>query len=167
MSDKILMRQEDGSYVLEMPQETQPRQAQLEQLGFVENIARTDIAGIPVGGALTGAVVIELLDKLVGSTIAGWGIWGNLVLAWAAKQFGSRWLGSRTADSAALLLTYAAVQPMVSDLLNKVWPGTVVEQPHALSGGGIPVSQSMASSSMEQMPATSSDYYAMAFARGG
>jgi len=53
-----------------------------------------------------------------------WGIWANIGLALVAKKWGGKYIGDKTADVVALLLTYEAVADYVTQLINKVMPPT-------------------------------------------
>jgi hypothetical protein len=103
--------------------------ANLENTGIaaLDKITNMEIAGIPVGAAALGAGLVIVLDRFVIAKLDPqnkWGIWANIGLAFVAKKWGAKYIGDKTADVVALLLTYEAVADYVTQLINKVMPPT-------------------------------------------
>lgn len=170
--NNVMEKQVDGTWNFVIPapesKDTQMlkqmgfQEAELQQLGFLDKFARTEVAGIPIGAAVIGAGITILADRIILAKLTEKSpemrTWINLGAALVVKQFGSRFLGSKTADVTALLLVYEAVADTVSNLINKVWP------PAALSAGqqvfGLPVATGQ-NVGVRQEP----DYYAKAWGR--
>jgi hypothetical protein len=120
------------------------------------------VMGLPLGEAAVGGAIALVLDRLVlGKLLAKYnsGTWGpfiNLGTAWVIKKYGSKILGSKTADAAALILTYEAVADWVTLGINSVWPATQKQTFNQPSGGG---------GAMRQFERVADDYYAAAMGR--
>ena len=79
--------------------------------GVLGGIAETDIAGIPVGAALTGALCAGVADgliamipmKLPSAVVRGAASWGMI-------EYGPRVVGTTAAQTAGLFLAYDALQ---------------------------------------------------------
>lgn len=155
---RLVADPETGEYKFEVtpPEAAKPPegQADLEQAGAISGLAKFQVFGLPLGAVGIAATTSILVDRLIGDRIAGWGTMGNLVVAWAVKQFGTRFIGAPAADATAFILVYEAVADTVQQWVNQAWPGGQA-QPKQTGGGG-----------MQQQPATSSGYYNYAFRRG-
>ncbi len=106
----------------------------MESPAFLDKITNFDLMGIPVGTAAVGSALAILVDRVVLAKVDPtnkWGSWANLAAAFVLKKYGGKFLGSKSADAAALILTYEAVADWVTMGLNKVWPGgATMQQPH-------------------------------------
>jgi len=127
----------------------------------LDKVTNMEVMGIPLGQAAMGGVLAILLDRIVlGKLLAKYnsGTWGpiiNLGVAFAVKKYGGKFLGNKTADATALILTYEAIADWVTLGVNKVWPTTsnqVFKQPAA-------------SGAMRQFESVANDYYAQALGR--
>ena len=176
MGNVILQRTEDGKYEVV---ETEANRAEMKQEGALvgnmesstfggigatlDKITGMQIAGIPLGEAAVGGALAIVADRLIIARIDPqnkWGSWANLGMAFAIKKFGSKFLGTKTADAAALILTYEAVADWVTQAMNKVVPA---------KGTSCQVfKQTMAahqSSAVNMASQVADDYYARAFGR--
>jgi len=86
--------------------------------GMLEGVAKSRIAGIPVGAAAIGALtagavdgVIGLVEGAVGATIPSWAVKG--AGAFAVVKWGGKLVGETAAQTAGLLLAYDAIQELV------------------------------------------------------
>lgn len=84
-----------------------------ERVGVLEPIAETEVFGLPVGAAVTGGLIAGLADGLLALipikapeiAVRGFG-------AFAMARWGPRWFGKTAANTAALFLTYDAIQSL-------------------------------------------------------
>jgi hypothetical protein len=182
MKNTILERQADGSYkIVEEPvanlhQDENSVKAVLATLGFTEEkikaltsntaelespafldkVTNFEVMGVPVGAAAMGSALAILVDRVAIAKLDPtnkWGSWANLGAAFVIKKWGGKFLGSKTADAAALILTYEAVADWVTMGLNKVLPNTVTAQQFQQSPG----------SAVSQASKVANNYYAAAF----
>lgn len=89
----------------------------------LDKVTSMQFAGIPLGEAAMGGVLAIVLDRIVIARLDPtnkWGSWANLAAAFAVKKYGGKFLGNKTADAAALILTYEAIADYVTTLVNKV-----------------------------------------------
>ena len=153
MSDQITMeKNKEGTWEIKLP-EVDP--AKLQQAGMLEGVARTEIMGVPIGGAAIGVALSSVVDSLVARFAPGQagfmtGTMGKLLLAYVTKTWLSRWVGSKTADAAAFVFTIDAIGGWVEQLLGGVL-GTVTQS----SGGSV----------LRQAEKVAEDYYGKAEAR--
>jgi len=97
--------------------------------GVLSNIARTEVFGVPIGAAATGALVAGVWDGISGLAS---GFIPNIP-DWAVKGVGAvvtiRWMpnlvGREAANVAGLLLTYDAIQSMfpIRDWVKNIFSG--------------------------------------------
>jgi hypothetical protein len=130
----------------------------MESPAFLDKLTNFDLMGIPVGVAAVGSALAIVVDRLVLAKVDPtnkWGSWANLAAAFAIKKYGGKLIGNKSADAAALILTYEAVADWVSMGLNKVWPtGATMNQ------AGM---QQNYSSAVNQATRVAENYYASAF----
>jgi len=120
----------------------------------VDKVTGFELAGVPVGAAAVGAAATILIDRFVIAKLDPtnkWGSWANLGLALVIKKWAGKYVGQKTADITALLLTYEAVADYVSQGINKIIPPKTT------------VSQMQQSSGLRQAEVHASNYYAKAF----
>lgn len=171
----ILERQADGSYKVseakaEMQQElpetlTAHMESSFGGIGAtLDKVTGMEIAGIPVGEAAVGGALAILVDRIVINKLDPtnkWGSWANLGMALVVKKWGGKFLGSKTADAAALILTYEAIADWVTMAINKVIPATGTSSQVFKQNFAAPASPSV----VAQASRVADDYYARAFGR--
>lgn len=125
--------------------------ADMEQVGgTLTGLAKTEIAGIPIGGALVGGTTAFVIDALTSRFLPQvQGSVANLAGAFLLVYVGKRFLGASAAKYGAMFLTYEAVRDWIEGALSPLVGG--FSQP----GGG----------TFEQKPAVTSNYYANALRR--
>lgn len=124
----------------------------------LDKVTGMEIMGIPLGQAAVGGALAILLDRIVIAKLDPtnkWGSWANLALALVVKKWGSKFIGNKTADAAALILTYEAVADWVTMGINKVWPTATSKQVFNQPTGG----------AMHQFNRVANDYYASILGR--
>ena len=125
----------------------------------LDKVTGFQLAGIPIGEAAMGGVLAILIDRIAIAKLDPsnkWGSYANLAAAFVVKKWGSKFLGNKTADAAALILTYEAIADWVTMGINKVWPTTQTQTFNQASGGG---------GAMRQFERVADDYYAAAMGR--
>lgn len=158
MSEAITMeKNEQGTWEIKLPESADP--AKLEQAGMLEGIGKTEIMGVPIGGAAIGVAISSLLDALVARFAPGQagfmsGTMGKLLLAYVTKSYLSRWLGTRTADAAAFVFTIDAISGWVEKLIGGVIGGIGLQQARMTQG-----------SVLHQAQRVVQDYYGQAESR--
>lgn len=91
----------------------------------LDKVTGMEVMSIPIGEAAMGGVIAILLDRLLIARVDPtnkWGSWANLGAAFVTKKFLGKFIGNKTADAAALILTYEAVADWVTQAMNKVLP---------------------------------------------
>jgi len=109
----------------------------MAKAGILSGVAETKIAGIPLGAAATGALVAGAADAVIGflpASIPGWAIKG--IGAFATLKWGANILGTVPAQTAALFLTYDAVQEFfdLRGLVSGLFSGIALGAPAAAAG---------------------------------
>ena len=110
-------------------------------VGALDKFAGTDFMGLPVGGAVVGIATSTVVSALVakfapagpGALLAG--TWGKLGLAWVAKQWLTKPLGSKTTDAMAFVLIVDAVSGWVKQMVGGLMGGLTLKQ--TMTGGAI------------------------------
>ena len=160
----IMERKAEGIYEIKFPEGTGiefpegTKVANLEQAGVLGGFAKTEIMGIPIGGAVIGVAMSSLIDALVarfgGQAAFLSGTMGKLILAWVTKQWGSRWLGKDVANAAAFVFTIDAVSGWVEQLMGNLLGAFSAKQTTPGQRGGV----------LDQAQKVAGDYYATKFA---
>lgn len=84
-----------------------------ERAGVLEGFTEMEVAGIPVGAAITGGVVAGFTDGVISLIpIKAPAILVRGLAAWALVRWGSRFIGTKAAQVGALFITYDAVQSL-------------------------------------------------------
>ena len=122
MNEVALVKQEDGSYKLSLPEQT----AEMEASGVLGGIADTKIWDIPIGQAAVGgfgAVVgSELIDGFMANQSSMVKGMVKLLVAGASVKWGSKLLGSTGSKAVALLLSYDGIRMIlpIDEYANKL-----------------------------------------------
>lgn len=126
-------------------------EATLERAGFLDQIMKFELGGIPVGQAVVGGFVAIFASELVDGFLSNWQPWqrglAKLGAAFVAGMWGKRLLGNTGAAAVVLLLTFDAVRDFTpidswADQLAERVTGTVTTA--GLAGaqtGGRPINQ--------------------------
>jgi len=137
--------EETGKYIVEEAEVTTlatTATAEMEATasGILSGVTRFEVMGLPLGSVAAGTGIAFVVDRLIGTRLAGWGPLGNLAVAFAVKRFGSKFLGSGVTDAAAFILVYEALADTIQGWLSGVIPGGMSQLGHsaplALSQGG-------------------------------
>jgi hypothetical protein len=84
-----------------------------EREGILAGIAETEIMGIPVGAAVTGALVAGVADGVMSLIpLKAPGVVVRGVAAWVTLQWGPRLFGTKAAQYGGLFLAYDAMQEL-------------------------------------------------------
>jgi len=124
MNEVALVKQEDGSYKLSLPEPEQT--AEMEASGMLGGITDTKIWDIPIGQAAVGgfgAVIgSELIDGFLASQSAMTKGLVKLVAAGASVKWGGKLLGSTGSKAVGLLLAYDGIRMVLplDEYANKV-----------------------------------------------
>ena len=113
--------------------------------GALDKFASFDVMGIPLGGAAIGVGTVSLVNWAVAKFIPSQakfltGTAGKLVLAFVAKKFLSKPLGSKTTDAMAFVLTISAVESYVNQLIGKLTGVTMVTMSQVKPAGSVATS---------------------------
>lgn len=115
-------------------------------MGQLADVAKWQIASIPIGAVAVGAAVGGIGDAAAGLVrgfapqAPSWAVKG--ALAWATINWGSKWLGKEAAQMGALFLTYDAVQELfnirqsVANIVGGLTGKVVSFSPPAFTGAG-------------------------------
>ena len=124
MNEVALVKQEDGSYKLSLPEQTAEMEA--SATGMLGGITDTKIWDIPIGQAAVGgfgAVVgSELIDGFMAEQTAMAKGLVKLLVAGASVKWGSKLLGSTGSKAVALLLSYDGIRMIlpIDEYANKL-----------------------------------------------
>jgi len=124
MNEIALVKQEDGSYKLSLPEPEQT--AEMEASGMLGGITDTKIWDIPIGQAAVGgfgAVVgSELIDGFMANQSSMVKGMVKLLVAGASVKWGSKLLGSTGSKAVALLLSYDGIRMIlpIDEYANKL-----------------------------------------------
>ena len=84
-----------------------------EKEGILAGVAETEIAGVPVGAAITGALTAGVADGLISMVpVKAPGVAVRGIAAWAMIQWGPRIFGTKAAQTGGLFLAYDAMQEL-------------------------------------------------------
>ena len=84
-----------------------------EREGILAGVAETSIAGVPVGAAVSGALVAGVADGLISMIpvkVPGVAVRG--IASWAMIQWGPKIFGTKAAQTGGLFLAYDAMQEL-------------------------------------------------------
>lgn len=139
-------KEKDTFQIVEGDQES----VDLEQAGVLTGISRFQVMGIPIGNAIVGGGIAFLTDQLTERFLPQvTGPTANILGAFAIMYVGKRFLGTSTAQAAAMFLTYEAIRDTLEGALGGIF-GAAQHNP----GGGL-----------DQKPATAGAYYDIAMRR--
>jgi hypothetical protein len=177
-----LERQTDGNYKLITEPETEARTVEMrqesveetlsrlginlvkensvtmEQPAFLDKLTNVEVGGVPVGAAAVGSALAILVDRLVLAKVDPtnkWGSWANLGAAFVIGRYGGKFMGRKSADAAALILTYEAVADWVTQAMNKIMPSTATINQAAMA--------QPRNTAVNQATKVAENYYASAF----
>ncbi len=108
----------------------------MEQPAFLDKLTNVEVGGVPVGAAAVGSALAILVDRLVLAKVDPtnkWGSWANLGAAFVIGRYGGKFMGRKSADAAALILTYEAVADWVTQAMNKLLPSTATYNQAAMA----------------------------------
>ena len=112
-----------------------------ERAGVLEGFTEMEVAGIPIGAAITGGVVAGFADGIISMVpIKAPAIIVRGLAAWALVRWGPRFLGTKAAQVGALFITYDAIQSlfdfrgMISGLFKRTVSGLGQEEEIELIG---------------------------------
>lgn len=121
------------------------------EAGVLTGISKFEVMGIPLGNAIVGGGIAFLVDQMTERFLPQvTGPTANLAGAFFIVYFGKRFLGTSTAQAAAMFLTYEALRDTIEGALGGIFGAA---QPHNPGAG------------LGQQPAVSGDYYAYALRR--
>lgn len=146
MSQIEMTKNAEGVFEIKLP-EADPV-ADLHAGGFLDKFASMEFMGLNVGGAAIGVALNAGINALAAKFIPGQTAFltkplGKGLLAWGISQYGSKWLGSKSANAIAWVLlidaTRGYIEPMISKLITggtaslsqtmhgNAYPGTIAE----------------------------------------
>jgi len=101
-------------------------QANLEaSFGFLDKIASFEVMDVPVGAVAIGTALTIAIDRFILAKVDPtnkWGSWANLAAAFLMKNYVGKFIGNKSADITALLLTYEAIADWVTQAFNNILP---------------------------------------------
>lgn len=122
---------------------TDKETADLEQAKALTGISKFEVFGIPLGNAVVGGGIAFLVDQMTERFLPQvTGPTANLAGAFLIMAVGKRFLGTSTAQAAAMFLTYEALRDTIEGALSGIFGAA---QPH--------------NPGMAQQPATTGEYY--------
>ena len=84
-----------------------------EKEGILAGVAETEIAGVPVGAAITGALTAGVADGLIAMIpMKAPGVAVRGIASWAMIRWGPRIFGAKAAQTGGLFLAYDAMQEL-------------------------------------------------------
>ena len=84
-----------------------------EKEGILAGVAETEIAGVPVGAAITGALTAGVADGLIAMIpVKAPGVAVRGIASWAMIRWGPRIFGAKAAQTGGLFLAYDAMQEL-------------------------------------------------------
>ena len=84
-----------------------------EREGILGGVAETEIAGVPVGAAITGALTAGVADGLIAMIpVKAPGVAVRGIASWAMIRWGPRIFGAKAAQTGGLFLAYDAMQEL-------------------------------------------------------
>ena len=84
-----------------------------EREGILGGVAETEIAGVPIGSAISGALVAGVADGIIAMIpVRAPGVAVRGIAAWAMIKWGPRIFGAKAAQTGGLFLAYDAMQEL-------------------------------------------------------
>ena len=84
-----------------------------EREGILGGVVETEVAGVPIGSAIAGALVAGVADGIIAMVpVKAPGVAVRGIAAWAMIQWGPRIFGTKAAQTGGLFLAYDAMQEL-------------------------------------------------------